>query len=110
MQDCGGHTEEASRGPVSYFSLFLSQWLTEDLSCSSSCKWSLAKNREVKTEQRTSVNKILCQRANEMSLSPGNPSHTLPAPQTLALLGYHTHVPGFGAKSRHNTAAPSPEI
>lgn len=92
---------------LSAHSLFPISLVHRGPSCSPSCKWRMAENLEVTTEQRTSVNKISCQRANELFLLPGNPPHTLPAPQTLALLGYQSRL---RSEVQKESSASSPEV
>lgn len=68
--------------------LFLSQWFTEDLSCSPSCKWSLAENREV-TKSKEPVSTRSCAREQMNSFScPETPptSSLLPKPWPCSVI------------------------
>lgn len=105
MHGCGGHTEEAPRG---LSAVSVSPYLSgSQKTFPAVLPVNGARLKPGRSQQsKEPVSTRSCAREQMNSSLARKP---LPALQTLALLGYHTHVPGCGAKARQNTAAPSPE-
>lgn len=107
MKGVGGTWKERAQGSVSshrhsncqLFLSFLSQWFTEALPAVLPVNGAWLKTwRSQQSKEPVSTRSCAREQMNSFSCPP----HTLPAPQTLALLGYHSHVPGCRVKSRKN--------